>query len=93
MYHYIRGDDAHDTPGTHKLSIPPNVFEEQMQLIHRLETTGLITLMRGQDFLTAEKSRCYPGKNIWIFTADDGWVDSYNSLYPIAKKYQIPFFF
>ena len=93
MYHYIRGDDTHDTRGTHELSIPPNVFEEQMQVIHRLETTGFITLMRGQDFLTAEKSRCYPGKNIWIFTDDDGWVDSYNSLYPIAKKYQIPFFF
>ena len=93
MYHYIRGDDTRDTRGTHELSIPPDIFEEQMQVIHRLETTGLITLMRGQEFLTAEKSRCYPGKNIWIFTADDGWVDSYNSLYPIAKKYQIPFFF
>ncbi len=93
MYHYIRDDDTRDTHGTRELSIPPNLFEGQMQAIHRLESAGLVTLMRGKDFVKAVRSGCYPGRNIWIFTDDDGWIDSYTNLYPIAKKYHIPFFF
>ena len=44
MYHYIRGDDTRDTRGTHELSIPPDIFEEQMQFIHRLRCGQAVNL-------------------------------------------------
>ncbi len=92
MYHYIRDDDTHDTHGTHELSIPPNLFEKQMEKVHALAASGSVSLMQWTEFLSALKEHCYPGKEIWIFTDDDGWIDTYASLYPIAKKYEVPFF-
>jgi peptidoglycan/xylan/chitin deacetylase (PgdA/CDA1 family) len=37
-------------------------------------------------------SGCFPGETIWIFTADDGWSDMHDTLFPIAKRYGVPFF-
>ncbi len=35
----------------------------------------------------------FPSDRIWLFSSDDGWVDSATNLAPIAEKYQIPFIF
>lgn len=48
--------------------------------------------MHGDTFISSLKSGCFPGKNIWIFTADDGWIDMKDSLVPIATLHHIPFF-
>ncbi len=93
MYHYIRNDDPLDTIGTHNLSIPPSIFDGQMNMIEKLSQSGSITLMKGEDFLSSLKSSCYPSENIWIFTDDDGWSDSHSDLMPIAANHSIPFFF
>jgi len=92
MYHYIRNNDTRDTPTTTGLSVPPALFDTQMAEVERLKETGKITLMNGDKFLDALDENCFPGKNIWIFTADDGWVDTNDFLVPIATKYQVPFF-
>lgn len=92
MYHYIRDKDSRDTPITARLSVSPALFESHMQTIAALRDQGKITLMHGEDFVRAFNSSCFPGDNIWVFTADDGWSDTYDTLFPIAKKYNIPFF-
>ncbi len=45
MYHYIRDYDIHDNQTTKNLSVPPKVFEEQMQKIQSLVNDKKITLM------------------------------------------------
>lgn len=92
MYHYIRNNDTRDTPTTTGLSVPPTLFDAQMAEVERLKEAGKITLMNGEKFLDALDSNCFPGKTVWIFTADDGWIDMHDFLVPIATKYQIPFF-
>lgn len=48
--------------------------------------------MTDSEFMKAKVSKCFPEKPIWIFTADDGWIDMHDSLVPIASKYHVPFF-
>lgn len=93
MYHYIRDDDIRDNSITHDLSVPPAIFDSQMQYVEKLAASRSVTLMNGADFLTALDTKCFPGKNIWIFTDDDGWSDAYTDLARIAEKHHIPFFF
>lgn len=61
--------------------------------MEKLVESGTVTLMDGNDFLTALDTKCFPGKNIWIFTDDDGWSDTYSDLARIAEAHHIPFFF
>jgi poly-beta-1,6-N-acetyl-D-glucosamine N-deacetylase len=93
MYHYIRDDDSHDNRSTHALSVPPGIFREHMETVQQLSKNGTVTLMHGDDFLNSFRKNCYPGKNIWIFTTDDGWSDTATYLAPTAKSYAVPFFF
>lgn len=92
MYHYIRDHEPKEPATTHELSVAPGLFEEHMKMIRDMTTKWEITLMRGDDFLRALSTKCFPGKDIWIFTADDGWIDMRDNLVPIATKYRVPFF-
>ncbi len=92
MYHYIRDHDHRDNATIKELSIAPNLFEKHMQEIEALAKKGLITLMHGDAFIKSQQSWCFPGKKIWIFTADDGWIDMKDSLIPIATIHRVPFF-
>jgi len=93
MYHYIRDDDIHDNSTVHNLSIPPSLFDEQMREVAKLRDESTISLMYGSDFIESWKKNCFEKKKIWIFTTDDSWSDTYSHLAPIAKSYDIPFFF
>ena len=93
MYHYIRNHDKTDNAILKSLSVPPDIFEEQMQTISELKNSGKIGLMTGEDFLKSLKTNCFPHEKIFIFTADDGWQDNFYTLAPIAEKYEIPFIF
>ena len=92
MYHYIRDHDPHDTATTKELSVAPSLFEAHMQKVESLAKEKKITLMKWDEFLESLKSGCFPWKNIWIFTADDGWIDMRDSLVPLASKHEVPFF-
>lgn len=48
--------------------------------------------MTGEEIEGSIQSGCFPGENIWIFTSDDGWSDSFTDLAPIADRYRVPFF-
>lgn len=91
MYHYVREDDIHDSRTTHNLSVTPNNFREHMVMVRKLADERKITLMTGVDFEKSFQENCFPAEKIWIFTSDDGWVDSAEKLVPIATKYRIPF--
>lgn len=93
MYHYIRSHDIHDAESTRDLSVDPRDFRTHMQYISDISKDRKITLMNGIDFIESLESGCFPWKRIWIFSSDDGWSDTYENLFPIAREYQIPFFF
>jgi peptidoglycan/xylan/chitin deacetylase (PgdA/CDA1 family) len=38
-----------------------------------------------------ERENCYNNAHIFIFTADDGWSDTYDTLVPITGIYDVPF--
>jgi peptidoglycan/xylan/chitin deacetylase (PgdA/CDA1 family) len=38
-----------------------------------------------------ESQKCYDNTHIFIFTADDGWSDIYDTLVPITGIYDVPF--
>ena len=92
MYHYIRDHDKKDDLFTKDLSVPPVLFSAHMRRVEQFAESGKIILMTGSEFLKAEQENCFPEGIIWVFTADDGWSDMYNSLVPIADRYHIPFF-
>ncbi len=92
MYHYIRETDTRDAPSTRDLSMDPQDFRKHLSYIQQLEKEKKIHLMNGIDFYNSLSTGCFPAKNIWIFTSDDGWSDTYSNLVPIATEYHIPFF-
>ncbi len=92
MYHYIRDHDMHDALTTKDLSVDPALFRRHMQKIQSLAVEKKISLMKWDDFIASIRSWCFPDKNIWLFTADDGWIDMRDYLAPIATEYGIPFY-
>lgn len=92
MYHYIRDHDPKDNASTKDLSVPPALFEEQMKKVKSLVDSWDVVIMTDSEFKKAKISKCFPEKPVWIFISDDGWIDTYDSLVPIATKYHIPFF-
>lgn len=92
MYHYVRTHDSRDNAATRDLSIDPRDFRAHMTYIDKLREAWKISTMNGEDFLKALATHCFPSKNIWIFTSDDAWSDTYTGLFPIAREYRVPFF-
>lgn len=77
MYHYIRAlDDPNDKIGTN-LSVSPETFAKQLDLI----------VEKGYNAINFEdiKAGNIPAKPI-ILTFDDGYADFYTSAYPELKK-------
>ena len=62
-----------------------------MKEVRRLADSGKVKILSLDQLEKAKKTKCYPGENNFIFTDDDGWIDLYTNLYPIARKYSIPF--
>lgn len=93
MYHYIRDDDPNDNKMIRDLSVTPENFESHMQIVQNLKEKWKIELLNWEELEKWFENNCFPTERIWIFTADDGWVDNAIYLAPIAKKYNIPFIF
>lgn len=85
MYHYVRiVTDPKDKLGI-DLSVPPDMFDQQMKL---LVDKGFTTITL-DDFVNSWKtSTPLPQKSI-ILTFDDGYDDFYTAAFPILKKYNI----
>lgn len=93
MYHYIRYAESNASSVLRELSVPPETFRSHMQAVSNLAKNKKITLMTGKNFVKSMKTNCFPGNNVWIFFADDGWEDNFYRLAPIAEEFQIPFVF
>ena len=91
MYHYVREYDPHDPALVTNLSLDPNLFEAHMKFIRSLEDKGQIYVAKLSELDTFRKNQCFPNKNIFVLTADDGWDDTYSRIYWLARKYNLPF--
>ena len=93
MYHYVRDPIKQDAKIIVQLSVPPKVFAAQMEHVRALADAGKVAILSTDELLKAVHTKCYPNPEIFVFTDDDGWIDAYTELAPIARKYQIPFTF
>lgn len=93
MYHYVRDPIPTDAKIIVQLSVPVATFESHMKEVRALANAGKVSLLSLVDLEKAKQNHCYPSEHNFAFTDDDGWIDLYTHLYPIAKKYQIPFTF
>lgn len=62
-----------------------------MKRLYDKRTKKLLYIASLKDLETFSLTDCYPSKDIVLLMADDGWDDNYNYLFPIVKKYRIPF--
>ena len=78
MYHYIRDYTDQSDPTGVNLSVSPQTFENQLNLIKEKGYNPTT-------FLDIENKK-YPDNPV-ILSFDDGYEDFYQSAYPILKKY------
>ncbi len=93
MYHYIRDPIPQDAKVIVQLSVAPKVFESHMEHVRALVDAGKVAVISTDELIKDTTNHCFPNKEIFVFISDDGWIDSYTALAPIARKYQIPFTF
>lgn len=93
MFHYIIPDKDVDINNKIEYwnSLDPDFFDKIMQKLKLNIDNGKIFVGNLSDLEDFSNNFCFPNKNIVILTADDWWDDSYNFLFPIAKKYGIKF--
>lgn len=85
MYHYIRvNPDPHDRVGA-DLSVTPEDFAQQMQL---LAARGFHTISLDELAAAILTGAALPDRPI-VLTFDDGYEDFYTSAYPILKEYHL----
>lgn len=83
MYHYIRKvENKKDKLGI-GLSVEPEIFEKQLQIIQKEGMTA-ITLDDMEKAWKGEET--LPEKPI-VLTFDDGYADFYTAAYPLLQKY------
>jgi peptidoglycan/xylan/chitin deacetylase (PgdA/CDA1 family) len=78
LYHHVQ-----TTEYSSRYRVPPEKFEQQMQLLHDWEYTTITTDMLVQAITRGAK---LPPRPILI-TFDDGDVDVYQNAFPIMQKY------
>jgi peptidoglycan/xylan/chitin deacetylase (PgdA/CDA1 family) len=83
MYHYISAAPSAQDRIRYGLSVPPEMFEAQIKLLHDNRFTT-ITLRELYEYLAVGTP--LPEKPI-ILTFDDGYIDNYTNAFPILQKY------
>jgi peptidoglycan/xylan/chitin deacetylase (PgdA/CDA1 family) len=82
MYHYVRDLQASEYPAIKGLDV--KIFEKQMEYLREH-----YTILRMEDVIEAVKSgdNSKLPKNGVLLTFDDGYIDHYEVVYPILKRY------
>lgn len=93
IFHYIIPDQFVNPKNKIEYgnSLSPRFFEWILKKIYNERLLWNIEVINLQNLDKYYKNDCFPNKNIVILTADDGWDDNYNFLFPLVQKYQIPF--
>ncbi len=84
LYHYVGNNPNPADKGRDVLSVPPDIFEEQLKTLrdNGYTTITLDDLSRGLD------GGALPGKPV-ILTFDDGYVDFYYNVWPLLRTYNM----
>lgn len=85
LYHYIRPypDRAADPLG-YNLSVPPELFDEQLAWLQQQGYTSIKLADLGAYLVRGEPA--LPLKPV-VITFDDGYVDAYTNAFPLLKKH------
>ncbi len=83
MYHHIATPPPNADPLRHRLSLPPSLFEAQLQY---LQQAGYTTITLDDLIYYLTQGRPLPPKPI-ILTFDDGYRDHYTNAFPLLQKY------
>lgn len=83
MYHYISGPPSPTDSLRVGLSVPPEKFDAQMNLLAERGYHSL-TLLEMYTFL--QNGEALPTNPV-VITFDDGYIDNYEFAFPILKKY------
>ena len=84
MYHYVRDLQASTYPAIKGLDA--NIFEKQLEYL-----TNQYDILSMEDVITAYKTgddSILPEKGV-LLTFDDGYIDHYEVVYPILKKFGV----
>ena len=84
MYHYVRDLQASEYPAIKGLDV--SIFEKQMKYL-----TNQYDILRMEDVISAYKTgddSMLPEQGV-LLTFDDGYIDHYEMVYPILKKYGV----
>lgn len=84
MYHYVRDLQASEYPAIKGLDV--NLFEEQLEYL-----TERYDILKMEDVISAYKigdDSALPERGV-LLTFDDGYIDHYEVVYPILKKYGV----
>lgn len=84
MYHYVRDLQASEYPAIKGLDV--NIFEKQLEYL-----TNEYDILRMEDVITAYNTgddSALPERGV-LLTFDDGYIDHYEVVYPILKKYGV----
>jgi peptidoglycan/xylan/chitin deacetylase (PgdA/CDA1 family) len=85
MYHYISASPSAQDRIRYGLSVPPEMFEAQLQL---LSDNGYTTISLRDLYEYLAIGKALPAKPI-ILTFDDGYLDNYTHAFPILQKYDM----
>jgi peptidoglycan/xylan/chitin deacetylase (PgdA/CDA1 family) len=83
MYHYISASPSAQDRIRYGLSVPPEMFEAQLNL---LSDNGYTTISLRDLYEYLAIGKALPDKPI-ILTFDDGYLDNYTNAFPILQKF------
>jgi len=85
MYHHIK-EEPSNNPADHAFAVAPNVFEQQLDFLHK---NGFTPISAEQLFHAQKTGHKHVQKPV-LLTFDDATDDHYTHLFPILKKYNAP---
>ena len=83
MYHYISAPPSAQDRIRYGLSVPPEMFDAQLKLLH---DNGFTTITLRDVYGYLAVGTPLPEKPI-VLTFDDGYIDNYTNAFPILQKY------
>jgi peptidoglycan/xylan/chitin deacetylase (PgdA/CDA1 family) len=83
MYHYISAAPSAQDHIRYGLSVPPEMFEAQLEL---LRDNGFTTVTLRDLYESLAVGTPLPEKPV-VLTFDDGYVDNYTNAFPLLNKY------
>ena len=85
MYHHIK-EEPSNNPADYAFAIAPDVFEQQLDFLHK---NGFTPISAEQLFHAQKTGHKHVQKPV-LLTFDDATLDHYTHLFPLLKKHNVP---